>query len=179
MTIELLYGRGTLEVTPPAGCVPTVIAKPAMPVLADPLGAVEQALARPIGSAPLGELARGKRSACVLICDITRPVPNGLFLPALVRTLLDAGVPREGITVLVATGLHRPNDDAELAELVGDPWVLGAVKVRNHVATDDADGPRRAAPWCGSTAGWSRPTSRSRPGSSSRTSWPAGRAAAR
>jgi nickel-dependent lactate racemase len=139
VTIDLLYGRGTLGVTPPAGCVPTVIAKPAMPVLADPVTAVERALANPVGSAPLRELARGKRSACVLICDITRPVPNGLFLPALIRTLLDAGVPRERITVLVATGLHRPNDDAELAEVVGDPWVLGAVKVRNHIATDDAD----------------------------------------
>jgi nickel-dependent lactate racemase len=119
--------------------VPRVIAKPAMPVLADPGTAVDQALARPMGCPPLRELARGKRSACVLICDITRPVPNGLFLPALVRTLLDAGVPREGITVLVATGLHRPNDEAELAEVVGNPWVLSTVTVRNHVATDDAD----------------------------------------
>ncbi|HMH48805.1 MAG TPA: nickel-dependent lactate racemase [Candidatus Acidoferrum sp.] len=139
MTIELLYGRGTLGVTPPAGCVPAVIAKQAMPVLANPRAAVAQALARPVGSAPLGELARGKRSACVLICDITRPVPNGLFLPALIRTLLDAGLPREGITVLIATGLHRANDDAEIAEVVGDPWVLETVKVRNHVATDDGD----------------------------------------
>ena len=139
MSIELLYGRGTLAVSPPAGCVPTVIAKHAMPVLADPRGAVERALAEPVDSAPLAELARGKRSACVLICDITRPVPNGLFLPALLRTLLEAGVPREGITVLVATGLHRPNHGAELAELVGDPWVLETVRVENHVATDDAD----------------------------------------
>ena len=139
MTIELSYGRGTLGVTPPAGCVPTVIGKPVMPVLEDPGSEVERALAGPVGSAPLHELARGKRSACVLICDITRPVPNGLFLPALIRTLLNAGVPREGITVLVATGLHRPNDDAELAEVVGDPWVRQTVKVRNKVATDDAD----------------------------------------
>jgi nickel-dependent lactate racemase len=139
VTIELLYGRGTLAVSPPAGCVPTVIAKPAMPVLADPRAAVERALAEPVGAAPLCELARGKRSACVLICDITRPVPNGLFLGPLIRTLLEAGVPRDGITVLIATGLHRPNDDAELAEVVGDPWVLATVKVENHVATDDAD----------------------------------------
>src|SRR5713226_5510300 len=138
MTIDLLYGRGTLSVSPPDGCVPTVIQKQAMPVLAEPMAAVEQALAAPVDSRPLSELARGKRSACFLICDITRPVPNGLFLPALIRTLLSAGVPRAGITVLVATGLHRPNDDAELAEVVGDPWVLGTVKVRNHIATDDA-----------------------------------------
>ena len=35
----------------------------------------------------------------------------------------------EADTVLVATGLHRPNEGEELAELVGDPWVLDAVEV--------------------------------------------------
>jgi nickel-dependent lactate racemase len=139
LMIDLLYGRGTIPVSPPAGCVPTVIRKRAMPVLAEPRAAVERALAAPVDSPPLRELARGKRSACILICDITRPVPNGLFLPSLIRTLLDAGVPRSGITVLVATGLHRPNEGPELAELVGDPWVLDTVTVLNHDATVDAD----------------------------------------
>jgi nickel-dependent lactate racemase len=139
MAIQLLYGRGTLPIAPPRGCVATVIEKRAMPVLADPAGAVRDALAQPVGALPPAELARGKRSACILICDITRPVPNGLFLAPLVRTLLDAGVPRAGITVLVATGLHRPNEGDELGELVGDPWVLDAVTVVNHDATVDRD----------------------------------------
>lgn len=98
-----------------------------------------RALAAPVGVPPLAELARGRRSACVLICDITRPVPNRLFLGPLLRTLLDAGVPRAGITVLVATGLHRPNEGAELRELVGDPWVLDTVTVANHDARADRD----------------------------------------
>lgn len=139
VTIDLLYGRGTLPVSPPPGCVPTVIQKQAMPALPDPAAAVARALATPVDAAPLAELARGRRSACVLICDITRPVPNGLFLRPLIRTLLDAGVPRAGITVLVATGLHRPNKGQELAELVGDPWVLETVTVANHDARADED----------------------------------------
>jgi nickel-dependent lactate racemase len=139
MTIALLYGRGTLPVSPPPGCLPTVIQKRDMPVLADPRGAVERALAAPVGSLPLRELARGRRSACVLVCDLTRPVPNGLFLRPVIRTLLDAGVPRPGITVLVATGLHRPNEGQELRDLIADPWVLDAVTVQNHFATADAD----------------------------------------
>ena len=139
MTIELLYGRSTLALTPPPGCVPTVIGKHRMPVLPDPAGAVARVLAGPVGVPPLRDLARGRRSACILICDITRPVPNGLFLPPLIRTLLEAGVPRPGITVLVATGLHRPNEGPELAELVGDPWVLDTVRVVNHDATVDRD----------------------------------------
>ncbi|HME98010.1 MAG TPA: nickel-dependent lactate racemase [Methylomirabilota bacterium] len=139
MTIDLLYGRGTVSLAPPPGCVPTVVAKHAMPVLADPGAAVARALAEPVGVPALPALARGRRSACILICDITRPVPNGLFLGPLVRGLLSAGVPRAGITVLVATGLHRANEGAELAELVGDPWVLETVSVANHDATVDRD----------------------------------------
>jgi nickel-dependent lactate racemase len=139
VTIELLYGRGTLPVSPPAGCVPTVITKRAMPVLGAPRVAVERALAEPVGAPPLRDLARGKRSACILICDITRPVPNGLFLGPLIRTLLGTGVPSSGITVLVATGLHRPNEGPELAELIGDPWVLDTVTVANHDARADED----------------------------------------
>jgi nickel-dependent lactate racemase len=137
--IDLLYGRDVLSVSTPEGCVPTVIRKRAMSALADPQGAVAHALASPVGSPPLRELARGRRSACILVCDITRPVPNGLFLRPTIEALLDAGVPRAGITVLVATGLHRANEGEELAELVGDPWVLDAVAVQNHDATIDAD----------------------------------------
>ena len=133
MAVELLYGRGTLSVDVPEGVRATVIEKHAMPILPEPRRAIGEALT------PLGEHARGKRSACILICDITRPVPNHLFLQPLIRRLLAAGVPAEGITVLVATGLHRPNEGEELAELVGDPWVLDTVSVVNHFAERDED----------------------------------------
>lgn len=138
MDLELLYGRGVLTVRLPEDLEVTVIRKPAMPVLASPEEGVRAALAGPVAARPLREEARGKGSACVLICDITRPVPNGLLLGPILRELLEAGVPRQRITVLVATGLHRPNLGAELEELVGDPWVLRTVRVENHDARDDA-----------------------------------------
>jgi nickel-dependent lactate racemase len=109
-----------------------------MPVLPDPEGAVREALARPTGAPPLAELARRKNSACILVCDITRPVPNGVFLPILIEQLLDAGLSADGIKVVVATGLHRPNEGTELAELLGSRWVLQTVQVANHFARDDA-----------------------------------------
>jgi lactate racemase len=139
MRIELSFGRGMLPVDFPDGLELTVIRKPAMPVLPDPAGAVRAALARPVGARPLGEEARGKRTACILICDITRPVPNALLLQPIIRDLLAAGMPAAGITVLVATGLHRPNLGAELEELVGDPWVLQTARVENHYARNDKD----------------------------------------
>ncbi len=100
--------------------------------------AISTALDAPIGTAPLKQLAQGAASACILICDITRPVPNGLFLRPLIERLTEGGIPLDAITVLVATGLHRPNLGDELAELVGDPWVLESVRVENHDARDEA-----------------------------------------
>ena len=135
MNVKLLYGRGELEVRLPHGCEPTVIEKPPMPVIEDPAAAVAAAL----DGGGLARAAAGASSACILICDITRPVPNRLFLRPLIERLEGAGIPRAAVTVLVATGLHRPNLGDELAEVVGDPWVLKHVRVVNHYARNDAD----------------------------------------
>ncbi len=107
-TIGIAYGRGHLPLRLPAHAQPTVIRKAALPKLRDPAAAIARAFAQPIASPPLADLARGKRSACILICDITRPVPNRLFLRPMIETLAASGIPLDAITVLVATGLHRP-----------------------------------------------------------------------
>ena len=139
MHIDLRYGKGEFRLNLDPAWEVTVIRKPPMPLLPDPVGAVRAALAAPVDARPLAEEARGANSACILVCDVTRPVPNRLFLPLLVRALLDAGIPAAGITIMVATGLHRPNEGNELAELVGDPWVMQTVRVLNHYARNDAD----------------------------------------
>lgn len=73
------------------------------------------------------------------MCDITRPVPNSIVLPVLIEELINAGAHPGSITVLVATGLHRPNEGEELRELIGNDWVLQTVKVANHFARNDED----------------------------------------
>jgi nickel-dependent lactate racemase len=138
-TVELPYGRETLRVRLPPDCDATVIHKPPMPVIADPATAVAAALDDPVGAPRLEDLARGCRTACVVVCDFTRPVPNRLLLRPVIDRLLTAGVPISGITVLVATGLHRPNEGDELADVIGDPWVLERVDVVNHRARIDED----------------------------------------
>ena len=138
MRLDLNYGRENYPLEVSGGWDVTVIRKPAMPLEPDPALAVRNALANPVGANSLEQEAHGLKTACILICDITRPVPNALLLPEIVRQLLDAGMKADDITVLVATGLHRPNEGAELAELVGDPWVLKTVRVVNHFARDDA-----------------------------------------
>jgi nickel-dependent lactate racemase len=140
MRIHLDYGRTGLDVQLPDDRVDSPLAIRDSTPLADPAAALTAALAQPIGTPPLAELARGRRDACILICDITRPVPNRLILPPLLQTLEAAGIPRDKILILIATGLHRPNEGAELDELVG-PEIAAAYRCENHhgKATEEHD----------------------------------------
>lgn len=138
MEVTLNYGKTGLPLDLPEDWKVTVLRKPSMPVLPDPAAALRESLEKPRQGEPLAAIATGRASACILICDITRPVPNGLILPVLIRRLLDCGLKARDITVLVATGLHRPNEGQELRDLVGDDWVLDTVTVANHFARNDA-----------------------------------------
>jgi nickel-dependent lactate racemase len=137
--VDLLYGRSVLTVPFPAEASLTVVGKPDFPEVGSAVEVLENALNNPVGCASLDALCDGCQSACILICDITRPVPNHVFLQPMIRTMMANGIAAENITVLVATGLHRPNEGDELAELVGDPWVLETVIVVNHFALLDDD----------------------------------------
>jgi nickel-dependent lactate racemase len=135
MRVRLAYGRSGLEVELPEDRVVRTLSYQETAPLENPELAVRQALLQPTGSVPLAELARGRKSACVLVCDITRPVPNALILRPLLDTIEAAGVPREKITILIATGLHRPNEGRELVEIVG-PYVAENYRVENHHGRD-------------------------------------------
>ena len=91
MQVELNYGRRTLPVELPDELEVTVVRKPPMPVLPDPVGGIRKALQEPVGSPSWSQLARQARSATIAICDITRPVPNHLFLRPLIEILLGPG----------------------------------------------------------------------------------------
>ena len=139
MRIKMNYGRNGLAVEFPDSWDITVIEKTTMPVLADPSEAVAKALAQPVSCGRIAEESAGCRTACILICDITRPVPNSIILPPLIKEVMRAGIDPDEITVLVATGLHRPNEGEELRELIGNDWVLETVNVVNHFARNDED----------------------------------------
>lgn len=137
--VELLFGRGTIKLSLPDKAQAHVISKPDFPPAESADKVYASAMANPVGSASLEVLSESCKSACILICDITRPVPNHVFLRPMIQTMIKGGIPAESITVLVATGLHRPNEGEELAELVGDEWVLNTVNVVNHFALVDED----------------------------------------
>jgi nickel-dependent lactate racemase len=115
---------------PDASVVRTLSYRPAEP-LTDPAATLQQTLACPTGAPPLAELASGRQNACILICDITRPVPNEMILRPMLRELEGAGIPSDQITILVATGLHRPNEGGELVEMLGQ-HICDNYRVENH-----------------------------------------------
>jgi nickel-dependent lactate racemase len=128
-TVKLLCGEKTIDVKLPES-VKILEMAPAAPV-SDPEDAVYQALADPIESPPLREIARRKKNACVVISDITRPVPNRIVLPPILNTLEESGIRREDITILIATGMHRPNLGEELASMVGRR-IMDNYRIVNH-----------------------------------------------
>lgn len=109
----------------------------AAPPITDSSIAVTTALLNPIGSKPLPALAVGKRSACIVICDITRPVPNKTLLPPVLRILEESGLRPDAITILIATGTHRPNLGAELEQLIGTDIAARYSVVNHYCRCDD------------------------------------------
>lgn len=135
MRLRLDYGRDGLEVEVPDRNLAGVLELRSAPPLPDADAAIRAALAQPIGTPPLAELCRGTRTACVVISDITRPVPNATLLPPILECLEANGIARDQILILVATGTHRPNEGEELVEMVG-ARIAAEYRIANHAARD-------------------------------------------
>lgn len=134
LRVNLDYGRGSLAVDLPAERVVGVLGLRDVASLADPDAAIARSIESPIGSRPLSELAAGRKSACILVCDITRPVPNERLLRPILKTLHDSGMRASEILILIATGLHRPSTDAEKVEMLGREIAHG-YRVEDHQGT--------------------------------------------
>ncbi len=133
MNITLDYHKTGLEVRVPDENLAAVLNMRETPPLDDPVAETREALRRPVAGPPLEELARGRRNACVVVSDITRPVPHDIILPPLLECLERSGIRPEDITLLVATGLHAPMNEAQLRETLTDA-VVDCYPIVNHIA---------------------------------------------
>ena len=138
MKVSLRYGRGFLETELPDSNVVKVLAiKPAKP-LANPIQETWDRISFPTATPPLAEMAGKASSACVVISDITRPVPNQVLLPPILKTLENAGIKREKIIILIATGLHRSSTPAERLEMCGQE-IVDRYRIEDHDATNETE----------------------------------------
>ncbi len=135
MKAKLAFGKSALTAELPDGFrYLTLDARSAKP-LADVGKELRSALETPIASSSLRDIARGKKSASISVCDITRPAPNPVTLPPLLRCLEQEGIQRDAITILIATGLHRAATEPEIREICG-AYVASRYRVVNHDARD-------------------------------------------
>jgi nickel-dependent lactate racemase len=93
--------------------------------------AIEDALANPIGQAPIEQSVRPGDRVLLVSDDNTRLTPADRMIPALLRHLNQAGVPDEKIACIMALGTHRYMTAAEMQVKVG-PEAYGRIRVFNH-----------------------------------------------
>ena len=136
MRVRLDYDRHGLDIEVPDANLLDVIDMPAAKPTGKPEDIIRKALCDPIGTPALSEIARGRRSACVVVPDITRPMPIRLVLPPVLEAIEKAGVARSEILILIATGLHRVTKRAELEEMVGDEVLSAGYRIEDHIARD-------------------------------------------
>lgn len=133
LRLDLAFGRHGAALELPDGFDYVVLDAKSAGAIADPAAAIEAALDAPLAGPPLSELARGKRSAAISVCDITRPAPNRIVLPPVLKRLEAAGIARAEIVILIATGLHRGATPEEIREIVGEE-IAANYRVENHDA---------------------------------------------
>jgi nickel-dependent lactate racemase len=96
---------------------------------------LKKALNNPVNSDPLCQLARGKTNALIVINDNTRPAPSKEMIEVLLLELAEVGIQEEDVTVLIATGNHRPNTPEEIQQMVGRD-LFKSLRILNHNCED-------------------------------------------
>ena len=128
-----LFGENGLEVEVPQGFDCQEVRSRKTVAVQDETAVVKESLDKPIDCKALIDIARGKKTAAISVCDITRPAPNQVTLPPLLDRLHRAGISRENIRVLIATGLHRAATKEEIDRIVGAE-IAAQYQVVNHDA---------------------------------------------
>ncbi len=101
------FDKGELAFDLPAGWRGTVVESKTVPPIENVPAAVAAAVAHPVNSPPLRELAKRGDTVCIVFTDVTRASPDSLLVPPLLAELEAAGVRDEDITLLCGIGMHR------------------------------------------------------------------------
>ncbi len=135
MKIKLDYGKSKLDIDiPEKNILHVLYTRPVKP-LKNPRQKILESIRDPIGSSPLKNLIAGKKDICIVISDSTRAVPTRMILESLLPEIESYGAEPGQVTILVATGLHRPNLGKELEGLVGRD-IAKKYRIINHDARD-------------------------------------------
>lgn len=137
MDVTFKYGDTSMTLDLPEERILAVCRANDLPGVPELPAEIERALRNPIESPPLESLAAGKRSAAVVVDDISRPVPYPEVLVPVLDVLIRAGIPEHNISVIVATGIHRAMTPEELDAWIG-PY-RERVRIFNHEPDDPSE----------------------------------------
>ena len=133
MDIKLDYGEGKLEVSIDDNNLLEVLENEPVEPLSNIKNKLLEGYRSPISSSSLADLISGKKKICIVISDSTRAVPTGTILGTLLPEIESYGIDKDSVTILVATGLHRPNTTEELIKMIGKE-VVDNYRIVNHDA---------------------------------------------
>lgn len=132
--VDFPVGKGKVKARVP-NLMATAVPKKVKGV-PDERAEVKRALANPIESRRLSEIAHGKKTAAIVVNDITRPYQGELLIEEIAGELLSAGLKESDISLVVAYGTHRVNTDSELEGMFGKS-ALKRFRVVHHRCDDD------------------------------------------
>ena len=139
MNIQLPYGKEKMEISiPDARYNGSLISKMTEYVPEKSQEElVRDALAHPIGTPKLSEMAIGKKNVVIIASDHTRPVPSKIIMPQMLAEIRK-GNPDANITILISTGLHRETTREELVHKFGED-IVKAEKIVVHDCADESN----------------------------------------
>ena len=138
MEYRVPYGKGEQAVDLPQERVAQVLLPPVTDTPHTIEELMEEALAHPIGTPTLDRIVNAGDKVVLLVSDITRAWARfDLFLPILVNRLNVLGVPDGDISIIIATGKHRLNTDAEKEEIIGSN-LFHRINVYDHNPATEA-----------------------------------------
>ena len=129
--VVLRYGSEDVEIFIPEPYFFDEIGMRKVIPASDPSAVIEASLDAPIGTGRLEDIAVGSNRVVILVDDLTRPTPIYQLMPSVLRRIEKAKIQRDQITILVATGTHRPMTREELEAKIGVE-TLSQYKVVNH-----------------------------------------------
>ena len=123
------YGDEELTLNFPTGWEVEMLNQTDAPALSN--AQIEQAFAQPIGTKRIVEIAKEKKSATIIVDDLSRPTPAYQVVPFLLRELTGAGIPKSEIRFVIGVGAHRPITKEEMEKKLGKD-IVAEFEVTNH-----------------------------------------------
>jgi len=135
MKVSFNYGQELLSLDIPDNNFLGTLNPKDVEAIENPINEVKNALANPVGSKHLKELAKSSKRVVILVSDISRPSPSSILLPPIFEELREAGINNEQIKIIFGLGVHRKQTEEETKKLVGEE-IFKEIECINHDIND-------------------------------------------